>query len=263
VYLLHGLIRMPDGSTFHGTGANGNGGRKNYYFNKTNKLRIDADEVEEGASKAVKQVIRDSEKLLKAIKRHSQSETRQELLKSERRRFIDMIEGYKAEKKRAELRFEALLADGSRDKRAQYTREFETSLDRIDTEISKLQAQLDTIERSQSTVSDSFYDRFKDRMAAAQRVQDLIAQRADPVHLKGAYAKIFNAVIAEPCPETGTYKLRFVIGKGEITNPVLFGGQGSVTRQLVREGGLEPPRRSTCPSNMRVYQFHHPRRRTL
>ena len=28
---------------------------------------------------------------------------------------------------------------------------------------------------------------------------------------------------------------------------------------VVRGGGLEPPRRSTCPSNMRVYQFHHPR----
>lgn len=150
MYLLHGLIQLPDGSKFHGTGANGNGGRKNYYFNKATKLRIDADEVELGASKAVVQILKDSEKLLKAIKRHSQSETRQELLKSEAQRISDIVEGYKAEKRRAELRFEALLAEGSKDKRSQYTKEFETTVDRVETEISKLQAQLDTLERSQA-----------------------------------------------------------------------------------------------------------------
>ena len=152
-----------------------------------------------------------------------------------------MIEGRKAEKRRAELRFEALLADGSRDKRSQYTREFETAVDRLDTEISKLQAQLDTLGRSQSVVTDTFYDQFKDRLEAARKIQGLIAQKADPVHIKGAYGKLFNAVVAEPCQETGTYKLRFVIGDGEIKNPVPFGGQGSVMRSLVREGGLEPP----------------------
>ncbi len=229
------MIQLPDGSTFHGTGANGNGGRKNYYFNKDKKLRIDADEAELGASKAVVQVIKDSEKLLKAIKRHSQSDTRHELLKCEKQRFVDMIEGHKAEKRRAELRFEALLADGSREKRGQYTQEFETTVDRLDTEISKLQAQLDTLERSQSVVTDTFYDQFKDRLEAAQKIQSLIAQKADPVHIKGAYGKLFNAVVAEPCQETGTYKLRFVIGNGEIKNPVPFGGQGSVMRRLVRE----------------------------
>ena len=77
---------------------------------------------------------------------------------------------------------------------------------------------------------------------AAQKIQSLIAQKADPVHIKGAYGKLFNAVVAEPCQETGTYKLRFVIGDGEIKNPVPFGGQGSVMRRLVRQRGLEPPR---------------------
>lgn len=243
VYLLHGLIQMPDGSTFHGTGANGNGGRKNYYFNKDKRLRIDADEAELGASKAVIQVIRDSEKLLKAIKRHSQSETRHELLKSEKQRFFDLIEGLKAEKKRAELRFETLLAEGVREKRGQYTKEFEMTVDRIDTEMSKLQAQLDTLERSQAAVTDTFYDQFRDRVDAARRIQDLISKKADPIHVKGAYAKLFNAVVAEPCQETGTYKLRFVIGNGEIKNPVPFGGQGSVTVGLVPGTGLEP----ACP----------------
>ncbi len=240
VYLLHGLIKLPDGSTFHGTGANGNGGRKNYYFSKAKKLRIDADEAELGASKAVVQIIKDSEKLLKAVKRHSQSETRQSLLKSEKQRFLDMIEGLKAEKKRAELRFEALLADGSREKRGQYTKEFETSVDRINTETSKLQAQFDTLERKQAVVTDNFYDQFKDRLEIAQKIQNLISKKADPVHIKGAYAKLFNAVIAEPCQETGTYKLQFVIGKGEAEKPVPNGGQGSVTRTLVRGKGLEP-----------------------
>ncbi len=64
----------------------------------------------------------------------------------------------------AELRFEALLADGSRDKRSQYTKEFETRVDRLDMEISKLQAQFDTLERSQAAVTDTFYDQFKDRL---------------------------------------------------------------------------------------------------
>ncbi len=150
------------------TGANGNGGRKNYYFNKATNLRIDADDVEQSAAKAVMQVLKDSEKLLKTIKRHSQSETRHELLKSESQRIIDMIEGYKVEKKRAEMRFEALLSEGSKDKRGQYTKEFELTVDRVETELSKLQAQLDTLERSQVAVTDSFYDDFKSNIEIAK-----------------------------------------------------------------------------------------------
>jgi hypothetical protein len=255
VYLLHGLIQLPDGSKFHGTGANGNGGRKNYYFNKASKLRIDADEVELGASKAVVQVLRDSEKLLKAIKRHSQSETRQELLKSEAQRFMDLIDGYKSEKRRAELRFEALLAEGSKDRRSQYTKEFETTIDRVETEIAKLQAQLDTLERSQTAVVDSFYDNFKQNIEAAKKIQEMISKKADPVYLKGAYAKLFKAVIAEPCQETGTFKLSFIIGEGESRNLGTNGGQGSVMTEVVRPEGLEPPHLSALDPHT-YHRFH-------
>ena len=223
VYLLHGLLQLPDGSKFHGTGANGNGGRKNYYFNKATKLRIDADDIEIGASKAVIQILKDSEKLLKAIKRHSQSETRQELLKNEAQRIFDIIQGHKSEKRRAELRFEALLADGSKDKRGQYTKEFETTVDRVEIEISKLRAQLDTLERSQTVVTDSFYENFKHNLDAAKKIQELISKKADPVYIKGAYAKLFKAVTIQPCQDTGTYKVSFIICDGEIIPPVSNG----------------------------------------
>ncbi len=68
----------------------------------------------------------------------------------------------------------------------------------------------------------------------AQKIQNLVSQKADPVHLKAAYSKLFKAVIVEPCQETGTYKLSFIIGDSEIKNPVSFGGQGSVTKELVQ-----------------------------
>jgi hypothetical protein len=252
VYLLHGLLQLPDGSKFHGTGANGNGGRKNYYFNKTNKLRIDADEVELGASKAVMQILRDSEKLLKAIKKHSQSETRQELLKSEAQRFSDLIDGYKSEKRRAELRFEALLTEGSKEKRSQYTKEYETMIDRVETEIAKLQAGLDTLERSQTAVVDSFYENFKQNIEVAKKIQEMVSKKADPVYLKGAYSKLFKSVIAEPCQQTGTYKLTFKIGEDGSKVAVSNGGQGSVMTEMVRGTGLEPAHLSALASETSV-----------
>ena len=89
---------------------------------------------------------------------------------------------------------------------------------------------------------DSFYGQFKDRLEAAKKIQEMLSKKADPVLLKGAYAKIFKAAIAEPCQETGTYRLRFIIGDGEIKNPVPFGGQGSVMNKMVRATGLEPAR---------------------
>lgn len=242
VYLLHGLLRLPDGTTFHGTGANGNGGRKNYYLNKAHNFRIDADDAEEGASKAVIQIIKDSEKLQKSIKKHSQSQTMQDLLKSDIQRLKDMIEGLKQEKKRASQRLDILIDGGSPEKAKQYVAEYEKTLERVDTECTKLQARLDTLERSKTGPTDAFYEQFKDDLAMAKHIQKLVANNADPVFIKGAYAKLFKAAVAEPCQETGTYKLRFFVGNGEVKNPAPNGGQGSVMKTLVPTRGLEPPR---------------------
>ena len=32
-----------------------------------------------------------------------------------------------------------------------------------------------------------------------------ISKKADPIHLKAAYSKLFKAIIVEPCQETGTH----------------------------------------------------------
>jgi DNA invertase Pin-like site-specific DNA recombinase len=238
IYLLHGLLRLPDGTTFHGTGANGNGGRKSYYFNRATKLRIDADDVEHEAANAVVRIIKDSEKLLNVIQRHSKSQTRKDLLRGQTQRMKDLLHGLKSEKDRAALKFETLLAEGSKDKRGQYTKEYESTVERIDTETSKLQAQIDTLERSRSVGGDDFFGEFKERLIVAQKMQDLITRKADPVMVKAAYRKLFRAVIAEPCLNTGTFKLKFIIGDngGSDTN----GEQGSVMEEVVGPPGLEP-----------------------
>ena len=67
-----------------------------------------------------------------------------------------------------------------------------------------------------------------------------VSKKADPVYLKGAYAKLFKTVIVQPCHETGTYKLSFIICEGNGKDPVSNGGKGSVTEEVVPETGLEP-----------------------
>lgn len=240
IYPLHPILQLNDGTTFCGTGANGNGGRKSYYFNEKHKVRIDADEADRQASRAVIQILKDSEKLLKAIKRYSQSQTRQDLLKGEVQRFKDMLAGLNCEKERASQKFETLLRYGSEDKKAQYTKEYEQAISKIDTEYSKLQARLDTLERSKSATSDDFYNQFKDNLEAAQKIQTLISKKADPVFVKAAYRKLFKLVIAEPCEQTGTYKLKFIIRGNSNSPTVTNGGHGSVMERLVGAEGLEP-----------------------
>jgi hypothetical protein len=138
------------------------------------------------------------------------------------------------------------LAEGSKDKRSQYTGEFETTVDRVETEIAKLQAQLDTLERSQTAVVDSFYENFKQNVEAAKKIQEMVSKKPDPAYLKGAYAKLFKAVIAEPCQETGTYKLIFIIGESGSRTFGTNGGQGSVMTEVVPPSG----RLSNCHFGM-------------
>lgn len=144
VYLLHGLLSLADKTTFCGTGANGNGGRKNYYFNKSSNLRIDAEEAELGASKAVIQIIKDSEKLLRSIRRHSTSESRNDLYKSELQRSKDILNGLEVEKKKAYGRLDLLIQNGSQEKVKQYVKDFEDSVDKIDKEISILKSKIES-----------------------------------------------------------------------------------------------------------------------
>ena len=58
------MLKAIDQTTFFGTGANGNGGRKNYYFNKASNLRLDADDIEKEAEKIarLRQLAKDAEK---------------------------------------------------------------------------------------------------------------------------------------------------------------------------------------------------------
>ena len=56
-------------------------------------------------------------------------------------------------------------------------------------------------------------------------------------NLKGAYAKFFKAIIAEPCHEIGTYQLSFMIGEGESRIFGTNGGKGSVMTEVVHPSG--------------------------
>ena len=107
IYLLSGLLKFEDMSPFHGTSAtNGTGKPKLYYYNKKHKCRLDAAEVEKGAPRAVIQLIKDSDKLFKAIKRYSQSNSRKALLKHETERLEQKVLDLEALKLKAQKRLD-------------------------------------------------------------------------------------------------------------------------------------------------------------
>lgn len=241
IYLLSGLLKLSDGSTFHGTAAHGNGGHKYYYFNKCHSFRLDTKEIENAAADAVLKIISSSKKLINSIVSHSKSQSRQVFLQNEIQRLNHLIDGLKIDKQKATTRLDTLIQNGSVEKRREYVKEFENETERVNTEMSKLQAQIDTHERTKSCKADDFLTKFKDDgLVTAKRIQELIKEKADPVLIKGAYRKLFKTVLVEPCQQTGTYKLRFVIGSGPEAPTISNGGKGSVMAEVVGAQGLEP-----------------------
>ncbi len=252
VYLLSGILRMKDSSTFCGTGANGQGGRKNYYYNKAHNLRIEAEMVEEAAFKAASELIKDSQRLQLAIKKYATSDERVNSIKSQVQRIKDEIDGYLLEKKKATARLDLLIESGSREKAKLYISEFESQMEVLDANIAKKEAQLNTIERCSVGEVEEFLERLKDGIDIAGKVKKLAKNGVEPVMLKAALSKLFDAVVVSVNKEEGTYDLDFVIGdewqnepdksgeKSDIECVGDIGGNRSFTGKMVPRAGLEP-----------------------
>ncbi len=239
VFLLSGLLKsQTDGSQFHGAGATGARGRKDYYFNPKQKIRLSADAIEEEAKQTVAHIIRGSAPFRDAIKRKSVAgETMKQLLDSQSKRLQIELAELEEGKQSAAKRFDVLTKSATEDEVAIYRDEYKSELNRIRSDIENRRKTSESIELQRQQLAD---DEITSQALAdrAQEIQDRIHAQ-DPVALKNAYRELFEAVWVNPSPKDGTVQLNFTL-RGHQAEAITEEEMFRVGGKLVGAPGLEP-----------------------
>jgi DNA invertase Pin-like site-specific DNA recombinase len=241
-FLLSGILKLAaDKSPFHGTGANGNGGRKNYYFNPKHRMRLDTAAVEDEAKRTVSKIIHDSTEFRDAIKRKAvATQSLKQFLESQLRQNLQELKGLDHEKQLIGQRFDYLLKEATDPERDMYQLEYSNELKRILLKAEELkQVQVSAaskLARLQEETANT-----KALVDMAEEVQGKI-RLSDPVALKNAYRELFEAVLVTPAPTDGVIKLNFILRNGQDAL-ITVEEKGSVVDRMVGPAGLEPATR--------------------
>ncbi|MGZ3781537.1 MAG: recombinase family protein [Pseudobdellovibrionaceae bacterium] len=240
VFLLSGILKLQsDGSSFHGTGATGRVGRKNYYFNSKHKIRLSAEDIENEAKKTVAQIIRSSKPFQEAITQKSlATETLKQFLDSQSRKISAELVAINGRKQAAARRFDLLSKDATENDLALYRDEYKSEIERIKLEFEehqRAQTNLD-LQRERLSTNEIAISELINR---AENTQTRI-EAQDPVALKNAYRELFEAVYVNLSPSEGSAVLNFVL-RGHQSAAITLEENGSVVEKMVGSEGLEPP----------------------
>jgi hypothetical protein len=199
-----------DGSAFHGTGATGRIGRKNYYFNPATKMRLSAEDLESEAKEIVSGIIRGSSNFREAIARKSTiSNGALQRLDSHLAALRTEIEEREIEKRNEAKRLDLISVGASESELEMCRAEYRSALERIRASIEQNQKTVKRLEERLSHLREEEIDSAA-ISARARELQDRI-QDQDPVALKNAYRNLFEAIYVEPNATEGVVRLSFTI----------------------------------------------------
>lgn len=238
-YLLSTLLQASDGSSFHGTSAHGKMTRKRYYYNNRHKLRLPADPIEEEARRILVNTITQSKDFKEAILSFGKNkEFSTQTITSEIAALKRQEEDFIVDKKRLDRRLDLLL-DGAD--------ENEIRLFKAD-----YKEKLKEIEEGRLLLAQEIYEKEK----GLQELQAMVANptqlsetahkvldhlnRREPAAVKTAYRTLFEQIVAEPDPASGTMKLIFSFRQNS-DSAITEQENYSVTSKMVGGEGLEPP----------------------
>lgn len=240
IFLLSGILKLQsDGSSFHGTGATGRLGRKNYYFNKTHKIRLSADDIETEAKRTVSQIIRGSKPFQDAIKHKAlATDSLKQFLDSQTRQINAELSSLVERKQAASRRFDLLSGKATGNDLELFSDDYKNELEQIRQESELKQKSLQNIQRQREHLS---YDEIG-VSTLLERAQDTLAQveAQDPVALRNAYQELFEGVYVSLSPSEGSAVLNFVL-RGHQTAAITEEENYSFGNEMVGGEGLEPP----------------------
>lgn len=240
VYVLHGILRAKDNSPFHGTGAWGRMSQRNYYYNKTLKIRLGATELETAAKNAMKQIIAESPDFRKAIQRRtSQAEINTKIFNEKERDLLVEIQEVERRKETLNRRLDFLLDTEDHIAAGEFKEEFRNECTRLNDDLARLRNEVSQVQQQKATLKDGGYS-WKDLVARAVSVQEIM-QEHDAVALKAIYKELFEAIIVGDLEEDGTRDLSFILKDG--SSPTAFvtvEEKTSVGQRMVGPPGLEP-----------------------
>jgi DNA invertase Pin-like site-specific DNA recombinase len=242
VYPLSGILKYEDGTAFNGSGGQGRGGNRFYYYqNIKNRFRIPVDKVEDEAKKIVAQVLRQSPELFKAIEQRTKKLTSSfDLLKGQLLNIEAEIEQARKEREALDKRLDFLLEGLRIDDAREFKESYLKKSGEIDKKLSELMMAKDTLIVQRRDFDEDQFN-IKDLVKQAERVLTIMHER-DPVTLKAAYRALFTSIMVSKMDENGLRKLTFNIRSDSEFRD--FGNRAATVgfdEKMAQEEGFEPP----------------------
>lgn len=211
IYPLVGLLRFKDGTKFVGTGAWGKNSRVNYYWNGSNKIRLLVDLVEEETKRTVSDIISKSPKIKDAVKKWiSETQTSTQLLEGEMSSQELELQRLEQDKLKLNRRLDFLLDRDDPDQAKVFKEEYQRDMDNLNKAALKIRETLDNFGQQKESLQKMTFD-YRALDENATHIQNLI-QEHDPVALKNAYTKLFDAVIIGDVDKMGVHPLSLCYG---------------------------------------------------
>jgi hypothetical protein len=196
VYPLQGILKVYDGTNFHGTsGTPGHkdSSRKVFYYYHKSTGSIRADVLESEVTSVVTKIIKNSKEVQTAIvRRGADVKSTIEQIGEQKSKIRNRIESLKLEKKKSYRRLDFLLDTDDIQMANEFREEFKNTNKEISNKISTYEMKLAEMDNLESDLDEDSFD-WKKVGESADKVQSLLAEK-DPVALKTSYKQLFKAI---------------------------------------------------------------------
>jgi DNA invertase Pin-like site-specific DNA recombinase len=254
VYPLSGLLVFKDGSRFAGSGAWKEEHRHNYYYNKTNDIRLVAETVESEARRIASQIIRETKELEEAIAKYGKDRmTASKLVLEQIYKMRTELADMEKEKVALNRRLDFILDGASQDEIQNFKKEYKQNAEKLNQAIAAKSEQIaENLKKADLLSRDEF-----DWKGLGKNGEAVLAaiQDKDPVALKNAYRHLFEVIVVGDLDKDGKTELKFILrgeGSGDFPPPVNGRKDFSFEIKMAQKEGLEPPTQrltAACSTN--------------
>ena len=257
IYSLSGILRLTDGSPFHGRSAySSKGVRNNYYYNKNLGQPFRAEDLETEAKTVTVGIIRENDQVQDAVRRRCKDiKSLTDLIQGQADKLNIEIASLEKDKTSLSTQLDFLLSDGNAEDAKLFKDEYKNRMEDINQQIGQLRASLELMTVKGKNLNDDTCD-WKSVKRRAEEILDLI-QEHDPVALNRAYSQLFETIVLGELDKDGKRPLKFVLrdnGDGPKTKKpgVNLAAESCATHKMAQKEGLEPPTQrltAACSTN--------------